>query len=164
MVCVWADFKSRDVCHVLPLLFPCSSLRRDILPSILKEAGLILEEVPSYVPQPHPGIATSIQKFADGLPGGDVVCVVFFSPSGIQFALHELLEICADRLTLKVRRFFHRASITWDPSLYYFKGSFTTTLFQGVLSHYIISRGPFTTKLFQGVLSLLNYFRGSFHY
>lgn len=86
-----------------PLLFPCSNLRRDSLPSALQQAGVGLEEVVSYCTRPHPDISADISSLvADKMAAGGVVYAVFFSPSGVEHALEKLLEITKDRVTLKV--------------------------------------------------------------
>ena len=72
-----------------------------MLPSVLKGAGLPLEELVSYITKPHPDIAEKIRSFTDQLPDGGVVYVVFFSPSGVDFALRDLLEVCGQRISMK---------------------------------------------------------------
>jgi uroporphyrinogen-III synthase len=87
-----------------PLLFPCSNLRRETLPSALREAGLGLEALESYVTEPRPDIEENISSLVEGLaPEGDTLCAVFFSPSGISYALDKLVEITGSRGSLKVQ-------------------------------------------------------------
>ncbi len=87
-----------------PLLFPCSSLRRDTLPSVLAQAGLRLEELVCYCTEPHPAIEESVGSFLGGLsPGSDATIAVFFSPSGVNYALEKLIVMTKNhRISLKV--------------------------------------------------------------
>lgn len=92
----------------LPLLFPCSSLRKETLPSALKGAGLPLQELVSYNTEPHPHLGENIRSCVEGLGGGGGggrgLCAVFFSPSGVEFALRELVEEARkSNISIKVR-------------------------------------------------------------
>ena len=92
-----SDFKASGLAGTAPLLFPCSSIRRDTLPSSLSAAGLPIEEVTCYETVPHPLIAENTQRFSDQVSVGEEVGVVFFSPSGVSFALEKLLQIFGER-------------------------------------------------------------------
>ena len=62
-----------------------------------------MEEVPCYDTVPHPHIAENVRGFADLVAGGEEVGVVFFSPSGVSFVLHEILQISrARQVTMQV--------------------------------------------------------------
>ena len=88
------DFNSRKVDRHTPLLFPCSSIKRETLPSSLQQAGLALEVLVSYTTQPHPDILSNISSILDRLSAGDVVYAVFFSPSGIDYSLETFVREC----------------------------------------------------------------------
>lgn len=67
----------------LPLLFPCSSRRRDTIPTLLANAGIKVEEIHAYDTVPVEPVDA-----ADAAPPSWVVC---FSPSGLEavsFLLH----------------------------------------------------------------------------
>jgi len=67
----------------LPLLFPCSSLKMDILPRILKENKIGLEITTAYVTIAHRQLEEAVSKLSQNEPH----CLVFFSPSGVNFTL-----------------------------------------------------------------------------
>jgi len=66
-----------------PLLFPCSSLKMDILPRILKEHDIAMECITSYVTVAHPKLEQAVFKLSHNAPH----CLVFYSPSGVNFTL-----------------------------------------------------------------------------
>uniref|UniRef100_A0A4W2DWD8 Uroporphyrinogen-III synthase n=1 Tax=Bos indicus x Bos taurus TaxID=30522 RepID=A0A4W2DWD8_BOBOX len=47
----------------LPLLFPCGTLKREILPKMLKDKGIPLESVTVYQTIPHPGIQGNLTSY-----------------------------------------------------------------------------------------------------
>lgn len=67
----------------MPLLFPCSSLKMDILPRILKENNIALEITTAYVTVAHP----QLEQAVFNLGHNALHCLVFYSPSGVNFTL-----------------------------------------------------------------------------
>lgn len=65
-----------------PLLFPCSSIRKDTIPTVLSEKNIPLEEVVCYETIPNEHLENFWQRLIseEGLPN----ILVFFSPSGVQ--------------------------------------------------------------------------------
>lgn len=49
---------------VLPLLFPCSSLRMDTIPNALTQNEIQFEAIESYRTVPHPQLDESIEELA----------------------------------------------------------------------------------------------------
>ncbi len=86
------------------LLFPCSNLKRETIPAALGGAGVGLEPLVCYTTEPHPDIQNSISSFLEEelIPDNDEVYVVFFSPSGVNYALEKLITISDNRVSLKV--------------------------------------------------------------
>ena len=99
------------------LLFPCANIKKETLPNILKEKGYSVRCVTSYCTEADPNLTDSLQKrFAnsqDSTPSGVQVqvsektsapfgessatlrqpaCIVFFSPSGVNFARDALRQ------------------------------------------------------------------------
>lgn len=56
------DFMGTDRAELKPLLFPCSDLHMETLPSILQEAGLPLSCVVSYRTIPHPDLQRCLRE------------------------------------------------------------------------------------------------------
>nr|QIA61830.1 uroporphyrinogen-III synthase [Halichondria panicea] len=74
-----------------PLLFPCGALRRETLPVALEGAGLPLKCLACYKTLPHPDLQGRLRELS---PQAEVesVWVVFYSPSGVNFALDCVLK------------------------------------------------------------------------
>lgn len=90
------------------LLFPCANIKKETLPNIVMEKGFKICCITAYCTKPHPDIIENIQKLfcaerdlseldasgkTAGNPSGKTVvrsqkpvCIVFFSPSGVNFA------------------------------------------------------------------------------
>ncbi|TKC41057.1 hypothetical protein EI555_010123 [Monodon monoceros] len=47
----------------LPLLFPCGTLKREILPKMLKDKGIPVESLTVYQTIPHPGIQGNLNSY-----------------------------------------------------------------------------------------------------
>ena len=91
------DFQDSDKTQLDPLLFPCGNLRREALPSTLASHGLQLHCVTAYHTTADPGIATGLRAVVareeeEGEGGGEHCWMVFFSPSGVEFALDHIKE------------------------------------------------------------------------
>ncbi|XP_068111832.1 uroporphyrinogen-III synthase isoform X2 [Hyperolius riggenbachi] len=82
--------------HSSPLLFPCGSLKREVLPKKLKEKDVPLETITVYQTAQHPDIRSSLTRYfaQEDLPAS----IVFFSPSGVKFCLGVIRELSADKL------------------------------------------------------------------
>lgn len=61
-----------------------------------------LETLVSYNTQPHPQIRENVDRVVGELREGDTVCAVFFSPSGINYALDMFEEAAKSKVTIKV--------------------------------------------------------------
>ncbi|XP_043845922.1 uroporphyrinogen-III synthase isoform X1 [Dromiciops gliroides] len=81
---------SREKPATLPLLFPCGTLKGEVLPKTLKQKGIPLESITVYQKIPHPGIQDSLKNyFSQGIPAS----VTFFSPSGLTYSLSYIQEL-----------------------------------------------------------------------
>ena len=69
-------------------------MKRETLPSALERAGVGLEVLTSYTTQPHPQLTEQLDKVVGQFGGGKTLCAVFFSPSGVEFALEKLVSMC----------------------------------------------------------------------
>uniref|UniRef100_A0A8C6DGM3 Uroporphyrinogen-III synthase n=1 Tax=Moschus moschiferus TaxID=68415 RepID=A0A8C6DGM3_MOSMO len=80
----------------LPLLFPCGTLKREILPKMLKDKGIPLESVTVYQTVPHPGIQGNLTSYysQQGVPAS----ITFFSPSGLTHSLKHIQELSGDSI------------------------------------------------------------------
>ncbi|KAM3913651.1 uroporphyrinogen-III synthase isoform 2-T2 [Leptodactylus fuscus] len=87
---------SKPISYSGPILFPCGSLKREVLPKRLKEKNVPLESITVYQTAQHPDIASCLTDYftKEGIPGS----VVFFSPSGVKFCLKLLQELSSDRI------------------------------------------------------------------
>lgn len=87
---------SKDTSYSGPLLFPCGTLKREVLPKRLKETDVPLETITVYQTAQHPDIRPSLTHYftQEGLPAS----IVFFSPSGVKFCLSIIQELSADKL------------------------------------------------------------------
>ncbi|KAM5243406.1 uroporphyrinogen-III synthase isoform 1-T13 [Hipposideros larvatus] len=80
----------------LPLLFPCGTLKGEILPKMLKDKGILLESVTVYQKIPHPGIQVNLNSYysKQGVPAS----IAFFSPSGLTYSLKHIQELSGDNI------------------------------------------------------------------
>ncbi|XP_052828583.1 uroporphyrinogen-III synthase isoform X3 [Octopus bimaculoides] len=69
-----------------PILFPCSKIRNDDLPTHLKQNGIPVEEITVYETLPNPHLHICIDGVCKALKGQPEY-LVFFSPSGVDSAL-----------------------------------------------------------------------------
>ncbi|XP_033698023.1 uroporphyrinogen-III synthase isoform X5 [Tursiops truncatus] len=80
----------------LPLLFPCGTLKREILPKMLKDKGIPVESLTVYQTIPHPGIQGNLNSYysQQGIPAS----ITFFSPSGLTHSLKHIQELSGDNI------------------------------------------------------------------
>ncbi|XP_063291147.1 uroporphyrinogen-III synthase [Pelobates fuscus] len=78
-----------------PILFPCGSLKREVLPKRLKEKNVPLETITVYQTTQHPDIQATLTHYftKEGIPAS----VVFFSPSGVKYCLKFLQQLANDQ-------------------------------------------------------------------
>ncbi|XP_076982493.1 uroporphyrinogen-III synthase isoform X1 [Tamandua tetradactyla] len=82
---------------VLPLLFPCGTLKGETLPKMLKDKGIPMESITVYQKIPHPGIQVSLRSYFSQL--GVPASIAFFSPSGLMYSLEHILELSRDSIS-----------------------------------------------------------------
>ncbi|XP_073408876.1 uroporphyrinogen-III synthase isoform X2 [Dendrobates tinctorius] len=87
---------SKQVAYSAPILFPCGSLKREVLPKKLQEENVPLESITVYQTAQHPDIRSSLTDYftKEGIPGS----IVFFSPSGVKFCLKLVQQLSNDRV------------------------------------------------------------------
>ncbi|KAM9197920.1 uroporphyrinogen-III synthase isoform 2-T3 [Dugong dugon] len=80
----------------LPLLFPCGTLKGEILPKMLKDQGIPMESITVYQKIPHPGIQGNLKSYfsREGVPAS----ITFFSPSGLTYSLQHIQELAGDSI------------------------------------------------------------------
>ncbi|XP_006143962.1 uroporphyrinogen-III synthase isoform X2 [Tupaia chinensis] len=80
----------------LPLLFPCGTLKREVLPKMLKEKGITMESITIYQTIPHPGIQENLNSYysQQGIPAS----ITFFSPSGLTYSLKHIQELSGESI------------------------------------------------------------------
>nr|XP_019597753.1 PREDICTED: uroporphyrinogen-III synthase isoform X2 [Rhinolophus sinicus] len=80
----------------LPLLFPCGTLKGEILPKMLKDKGIPMESLIVYQKIPHPGIQVNLNSYysQQGVPAS----ITFFSPSGLTYSLKHIQELSGDSI------------------------------------------------------------------
>ncbi|XP_070980540.1 matrix metallopeptidase-21 [Oncorhynchus clarkii lewisi] len=87
----------REDANILPLLFPCGSIKREVLPTALRENGVPLDTLMVYQTAPHPDLEKNLKNHftEQGVPAS----IAFFSPSGVKFCLETVrrLSVCGHR-------------------------------------------------------------------
>nr|XP_048712685.1 uroporphyrinogen-III synthase isoform X7 [Caretta caretta] len=85
---------ARETPNSSPLLFPCGSLKREVLPTVLKEKGISLESLTVYQTAQHPSLQESLKNYfsQQGIPAS----ITFFSPSGVRFCLQHIQKFSGD--------------------------------------------------------------------
>ncbi|XP_031410392.1 uroporphyrinogen-III synthase isoform X2 [Meleagris gallopavo] len=85
---------SREKPHSSSLLFPCGALKREVLPTALKEKGIPLESLTVYQTAQHEHLQQSLSSYfsQQGIPAS----IVFFSPSGVKFCLQHIQKLSGD--------------------------------------------------------------------
>ncbi|XP_037547423.1 uroporphyrinogen-III synthase [Nematolebias whitei] len=87
----------REDKNIPPLFFPCGSIKREVLPTALREHGVPLETLTVYQTAEHPDLETNLNNYftEQGIPAS----VCFFSPSGVKFCLETVRRLSGDQLT-----------------------------------------------------------------
>ncbi|PIK55229.1 putative uroporphyrinogen-III synthase [Apostichopus japonicus] len=75
-----------------PLLFPCGTLRRDVIPKSLESRGVKFTPCIVYKTCPEPRLKENLEGYIKH-HGRRPDAVVFFSPSGVQFSKMVLKEL-----------------------------------------------------------------------
>ncbi|KFO87403.1 Uroporphyrinogen-III synthase, partial [Buceros rhinoceros silvestris] len=85
---------SREKPNSSALLFPCGALKREVLPTALREKGVALESLTVYQTTPHADLQEALSSYfsQQGIPAS----VVFFSPSGVKFCLQHIQKLSGD--------------------------------------------------------------------
>ncbi|XP_070401794.1 uroporphyrinogen-III synthase isoform X1 [Nothobranchius furzeri] len=87
----------REEKNIPPLFFPCGSIKREVLPTALRENGVPLETLTVYQTTEHPDLEKNLKNYftKQGIPGS----VGFFSPSGVKFCLEAVRRLSGEQLT-----------------------------------------------------------------
>ncbi|XP_075468382.1 uroporphyrinogen-III synthase isoform X2 [Ascaphus truei] len=87
---------SKQTSYSAPILFPCGSLKREVLPKRLHENQVPLETITVYQTAQHPNLQAALEDYfaKEGIPAS----IVFFSPSGVKFCLQFLQKLSSDQL------------------------------------------------------------------
>ncbi|XP_051968841.1 uroporphyrinogen-III synthase [Xyrauchen texanus] len=86
----------REHPDILPLFFPCGSIKREVLPTALRDNGVPLVTLTVYETSEHPELHKNITDYftQQGVPA----CVAFFSPSGVTFCLDLVKRLSGGQL------------------------------------------------------------------
>ncbi|KAF4106242.1 uroporphyrinogen-III synthase [Onychostoma macrolepis] len=86
----------RENQEILPLFFPCGSIKREILPTALRKNHIPLETLIIYQTSEHPDLQKNITDYftQQGVPAS----VAFFSPSGVTFCLDLVKRLSGSQL------------------------------------------------------------------
>uniref|UniRef100_A0A8C7LB05 Uroporphyrinogen III synthase n=1 Tax=Oncorhynchus kisutch TaxID=8019 RepID=A0A8C7LB05_ONCKI len=86
----------REDANILPLLFPCGSIKREVLPSALRENGVPLDTLMVYQTAQHPDLEKNLKNHftQQGVPDS----IAFFSPSGVRFCLETVRRLSGEQL------------------------------------------------------------------
>lgn len=87
----------REDANILPLFFPCGSIKREVLPTALRENGVPLETLTVYQTAEHPDLQENLSHYFT--QQGNPACIAFFSPSGMKFCLETLRKLSGEGLT-----------------------------------------------------------------
>lgn len=84
--------------NTLPLFFPCGSIKREVLPTALRENGVPLETLIVYETAQHPDLEKNLTHYfkEQGVPSS----IAFFSPSGVKFCLDLVRRLSGEQLNL----------------------------------------------------------------
>ncbi|XP_004561236.2 uroporphyrinogen-III synthase [Maylandia zebra] len=87
----------REATNIPPLFFPCGSIKREVLPTALRENGVPLETLTVYQTAEHPNLEKNLKNYfkEQGIPAS----IAFFSPSGVKFCLEVVRRLSAEQLT-----------------------------------------------------------------
>ncbi|XP_051771396.1 uroporphyrinogen-III synthase [Ctenopharyngodon idella] len=86
----------RENQEILPLFFPCGSIKREVLPTALRKNRVPLETLTVYQTSEHPDLQKNITDYftQQGVPAS----VAFFSPSGVTFCLDLVKRLSGPQL------------------------------------------------------------------
>lgn len=87
----------REDKNIPPLFFPCGSIKREVLPTALRDNGVPLETLTVYQTAEHPDLEKNLKNYftEQGVPAS----VAFFSPSGVKFCLDVVRRLSGDQLS-----------------------------------------------------------------
>ncbi|XP_029383674.1 uroporphyrinogen-III synthase [Echeneis naucrates] len=87
----------REDTNIPPLFFPCGSIKREVLPTALRENGVPLETLTVYQTSEHPDLEKNLKNYftEQGTPAS----IAFFSPSGVKFCLEVVRRLSGEHLT-----------------------------------------------------------------
>lgn len=87
----------REDTNIPPLFFPCGSIKREVLPTALRENGVPLETLTVYQTTEHPDLEKNLKNYfiEQGIPAS----IGFFSPSGVKFCLEVVQRLAGEQLT-----------------------------------------------------------------
>uniref|UniRef100_A0AAX7V998 Tetrapyrrole biosynthesis uroporphyrinogen III synthase domain-containing protein n=1 Tax=Astatotilapia calliptera TaxID=8154 RepID=A0AAX7V998_ASTCA len=85
-----------EATNIPPLFFPCGSIKREVLPTALRE-NVPLETLTVYQTAEHPNLEKNLKNYfkEQGIPAS----IAFFSPSGVKFCLEVVRRLSAEQLT-----------------------------------------------------------------
>ncbi|KAM4526416.1 uroporphyrinogen-III synthase [Fundulus diaphanus] len=86
----------REDTNIPPLFFPCGSIKREVLPTALRETGVPLETLTVYQTAEHPDLEKNLKNYftEQGTPAS----IAFFSPSGVKFCLEAVRRLSGKQL------------------------------------------------------------------
>ncbi|XP_026206454.1 uroporphyrinogen-III synthase isoform X1 [Anabas testudineus] len=86
----------REDTNIPPLFFPCGSIKREVLPTALRENGVPLETLTVYQTAEHPDLEKNLMNYftEQGTPAS----IAFFSPSGVKFCLKVVQRLSGEQL------------------------------------------------------------------
>lgn len=87
----------REDKNIPPLFFPCGSIKREVLPTALRDNGVPLETLTVYQTAEHPDLEKNLKNYftEQGVPAS----VAFFSPSGVKFCLDVVRRLSGEQLS-----------------------------------------------------------------
>ncbi|XP_041938063.1 uroporphyrinogen-III synthase [Alosa sapidissima] len=87
----------REDPSIMPLFFPCGSIKREVLPTALRENRIPLETCTVYQTAQHPDLEKNLTNYftQQGVPAS----VAFFSPSGVKFCLETVRRLAGPQLS-----------------------------------------------------------------
>lgn len=86
----------REDTNIQPLFFPCGSIKREVLPTALRENGVPLETLTVYQTAVHPDVEKNLKNYYAEL--GTPASIAFFSPSGVKFCLEAVQRLSGEQL------------------------------------------------------------------
>uniref|UniRef100_A0A8C2EFL1 Uroporphyrinogen-III synthase n=1 Tax=Cyprinus carpio TaxID=7962 RepID=A0A8C2EFL1_CYPCA len=84
----------RENQEMKPLFFPCGSIKREVLPTALRNNHVPLETLTVYQTSEHPDLQKNITEYFTQ----QVSSVAFFSPSGVRFCLDLVKRLSGSQL------------------------------------------------------------------